>query len=111
MNPLAGLHGVEYMNTVHGASDNIEFLRFFVEAGSAAKIETARPAFEVGDIVVMDDCATHHFAGGEALPKWLNERNIELVYTPTHYLDFNPAEFVFNKMRSVMRYHSLGSNK
>ena len=89
------------MNTVHGASDTIEFLRFFGEAGSAANIETARPALEVGDIVVMDNCATHHFAGGEALQEWLNERNIELVYIST----FNPAEFVFNKMRSVMRYH------
>ena len=53
----------------------------------------------------MDICATHHFAGGEALQEWLSERNIELVYTPTYSSDFNPAEFVFNKMRSVMRYH------
>ena len=105
VNLLAGLHGIEYMNTVHGASDTLEFLRFFGEAGSAANIETARPALEVGDIVVMDNCATHHFAGGEALQEWLNERNIELVYTPTYSPDFNPAEFVFNKMRSVMRYH------
>jgi len=50
----------------------------------------------------MDNCATHHFAGG-ALQAWLNERNIELVYTPTYSPDFNPVEFVFNKMRSVMR--------
>lgn len=105
VNLLAGLHGIEYMNTVHGASDTLEFLRFFGEAGSAANIETARLALEVGDIVVMDNCATHHFAGGEALQEWLNERNIELVYTPTYSPDFNPAEFVFNKMRSVMRYH------
>ena len=103
VNLLAGLHGVECMNTVYGASDTIEFLRFFGEAGSAANIETARPALEVGDIVVMDNCATHHFAGGEALQEWLNES--ELVYTPTYSPDFNPAEFVFNKMRSVMRYH------
>ena len=53
----------------------------------------------------MDNCATHHFAGGEALQEWLNERNIELVYTPTYSPDFNPAESVFNKMRSVVRYH------
>ena len=62
------------------------------------------PALEVGDIVVMDNCPTHHFAGGEALQEWLSDRNIDLVYTPTYSSDFNPAEFVFNKMRSVMRY-------
>ena len=45
VNLLAGLHGVEYMNTVPGASDTMEFLRFFGEAGSAANIETARLDF------------------------------------------------------------------
>ena len=53
----------------------------------------------------MDNCATHHFASGEALQEWLNERNIELVYAPTYSPHFNPAESVFNKMRSVVRYH------
>jgi len=47
----------------------------------------------------QSNCATHHFAGG-ALQEWLNERNIELVYTPTYSPDFNPVEFVFNKMRT-----------
>ena len=104
VNLLAGLNGVEYMNTVQGASDTIHFLQFFGEAGNAANMEIGRPVLEVGDILVMDNCATHHFAGGEALQEWLNERNIELVYTPTYSPDFNPVEFVFNKMRSVMRY-------
>ena len=82
------------------------FFSFFGEAGNAANLETVRPALEVGDILVMDNCATHHFAGGEALQdlEWLNERNIELVYRPTYSPDFNPVEFVMNKMRSVMRY-------
>ena len=91
------------MNTVQGASDTIHFLQFFGEAGNAANMETGRPALEVRDILVMDNCGTHHFAGGEALQEWLNERNIELVYTPTYSPDFNPV-FFFNKMRSVMRF-------
>ena len=103
-NLLAGLNGVEYMNTVHGASDTISFLQFFAEAGNAANVETGRPALEVGDIIVLDNCPTHHFAGGEALRDWLSDRNIELLYTPTYSPDFNPVEFLFNKMRSVMRY-------
>ena len=43
------------------------FFIFFGEAGNAVNIETKRPALEVGDIVVMDNCPTHHYAGGEAL--------------------------------------------
>ncbi|KAK2549102.1 hypothetical protein P5673_030471 [Acropora cervicornis] len=105
VNPLAELHGVEYMNTVRDASDTIEFLRFFGEAGSPANVETASPTLEVGVIVAIDNCTTHHFAGREILQEWLNERNIELVYTPTYSPDFNPVEFVYNKMRRVMHYH------
>jgi len=80
------------------------FFIFFGEAGNVVNIETERPAVEVGDFVVMDNCLTHHFAGGEALQEWLSDRNVELVCTPTYSPDFNPAELVFNKMRSVMRY-------
>ena len=75
------------MNAVHGACDTTDFLHFFGEAGNAVNIETERPALEVGDIVVMDNCPIHHFAGGEALQEWLSDRNIELVYTPTYWPD------------------------
>ena len=105
VNLLAGLNGVEYINTIHGPSDTLVFLDFFGQAGKAANIETGRPAPEVGDIVVMDNCPTHHYAGGDALREWLGERNIELVYTPTYSPDFNPVEFVFNKMRTVMNFN------
>ena len=60
VNLLAGLNGVEYMNTVQGASDTIHFLQFFGEAGNAANMETGRPALEVGDILVM---AKHYKSG------------------------------------------------
>lgn len=92
------------MNTVNGASDTTDFPNFFGEAGNVVNIETERPALEIGDIVVMDNCPTHHFAGGEALQKLLSDCNIELVYTPIYFPDLNPTEFVFNKIRSVMRY-------
>lgn len=104
VNLLAGLNGVEYMNTVKGGSDTIDFLMFFGEAGSAANFQTGRPALEVGDIVVVDNCPTHHNDGGEALRSWLDDRGVELVYTPTYSPDFNPVEFVFNQMRTVMRH-------
>jgi len=91
------------MNTVHGASDSLEFLQFFGKAGNAGNVATGRPALEVGDVVVMDNCPTHHYAGGEALQEWLEERNVELVYTPTYSPDFNPVEFIVNKIRTVMR--------
>lgn len=80
VNLLAGLNGVEYVNTVHGASDTLAFLQFFGKAGNAAYITSGRPALEV---VVMDNCPTHHYPGGETLQEWLGERNVELVL-PLH---------------------------
>ena len=65
------------MNTVHGASDTIDFLQFFGEAGKAANVEIERTALEVE--VMKDNCPTHHFAGGEALCERLSDLNIELV--------------------------------
>lgn len=111
VNLSAGLNGVEYMNTVHGASDTIDFPNFFGEAGNVVNFETERPALEVGDIVVMDNCPTYHFAGGEALQKLLSDCNIELVYTPIYLPDLNPTEFVFNKIKSVMALRPVGTHE
>ena len=58
---------MEYMNTVPGASATIHFLRFFGERGDRQTWKLRRPALEVGDTIVMDNCSTHHYAGGEAL--------------------------------------------
>lgn len=104
LNLLAGLEGVVYANTVKGAANTIHMLQFFEEASRAANIVNGTPALEVGDIVVMDNCPTHHYEGGEILNEFLNEMGIELVYTPTYSPDFNPAEFVFAKIRTEMRY-------
>ena len=47
----------------------------------------------------MDNCPTHHHEGGCVLRDFLNDLNIEPVYSP----DFNPAEYVFGKLRTVMK--------
>ena len=52
----------------------------------------------------MDNCAFHHNKGGRVLNIFLNDIDIELVYMPVHSPDFNPAEYVFGKMRRLMNY-------
>ena len=104
LNLLAGLDGVLYANTVKGVANTVHMLRFFEEAAQAGNIVTQRPVLEYWDIVVMDNCPTHHYQGEEVLTEFLNEIGIELVYTPTYSPDFNPAEFVFGKIRTEMRY-------
>ena len=59
---------------------------------------------ELCDIVVLDNCPTHHYEGERNLESFLNGIEVELVYTPTYSPDFNPVEFVFSKMRTEMQY-------
>lgn len=106
VNLMCGLAGVAYMNIIDGGADTLDFLEFFGQAAEAENIY-GRPALEVGDIVVMDNCPTHHNLGGDVLKEFLSNMNIELVYMPAYSPDFNPAELVFCKIRTVMRYELL----
>lgn len=108
VNVLAGLEGVKYANIVDGASATIHFLNFWGEAANTGDIITGRPTLEVGDIVIMDNCATHHYDGGTMLERFLEEIGVELIYTPAYSPDFNPVEFVFSKMRTEMHYRQIG---
>lgn len=104
LNVLAGMEGVKYANIVDGPADTVDFLRFWEEAARAGDFMTGRPVLEVGDIIVMDNCPTHHNLGGQVLSDFLEDLGMELVYTPTYSPDFNPVEFVFSKMRNEMSY-------
>ena len=104
VNLMCGLTGVTYMNTVNGASNTFEFLQFFEEAYNSINPNTGRPCLEVGDIIVMDNCPFHHYEGGQVLRDFLDNLNIELVYMPSYGPDFNPAEYVFGKIKALLRY-------
>ena len=104
LNLLAGLDGVKYANIIDGASNTVEFLNFFEEAANAGDFSTGLPALNVGDTVVLDNCPIHHYDGERALEGFLNDMGIELIFTPTYSSDLNPVEFVFSKIRTVMRY-------
>ena len=98
---------MKYANIVDGASTTIHFLQFWGEAANAGDVITGRPALEVGDVVVKDNCATHHFDGGVNLVSFFDELEMELLYTPVYSPDFNPVEFVFSKMRTEMHYRLI----
>ena len=48
------------------------------------------PVFMAGDILVLDNCATHHNAGGFTLGQWLDTMGIDDVYLPTYSPELNP---------------------
>lgn len=104
VNLMCGLTGISYMNTVDGPSNTVEFIRFFEEAYNSVNPITGRPCLEVGDTVVMDNCPIHHHEGGNVLENFLQDLNIELVYMPAYSPDFNPAEYVFGKLKTLLSY-------
>lgn len=64
---MCSLNGNEYAKVINGASNTVEFLQFFEEAGQSVNVTTALPSLSVGDIIIMDNLSSHHYEGGEAL--------------------------------------------
>ena len=46
----------------------------------------------------------YHHEGGGVLSKFLDDVSIELVYMPAYSPDFNPAKYVFGKLKCVLQY-------
>lgn len=65
LNLLMGLQGVLYSNTVDGTSHTESFLNFWGEAYQN-RMPNGHPILHYGDIVVLDNCAIHHYEGGYA---------------------------------------------
>ena len=105
LNLLISVNGPEYYNILDGPTDTVTFWDFFWEASQAASEVTRRPALEVGDIVVMDNLAVHHYEGGQILEEVFAEMGIELLFTPTYSPDLNPVELCFNKIKTELNGH------
>lgn len=102
LNLLCDLEGVLYANTVEGSSDAITFLDFFEEAGRATT-DYGNPAIEFRDYIILDNCTSHRFETAQTLQRWLMLRGANLIFTPSLSLEFNAAEYCFNKMKTVLR--------
>lgn len=102
LNLLSGAEGIMYANTVNGASNTVKFLEFFAEASMNFQPD-GRPILEYGDHVILDNCAIHHFEAGQILGEWLDDIGCTLVYLPTYSPEFNPTEFVFNKLKTILK--------
>ena len=51
----------------------------------------------------MDNAPIHHNRAGEALGEWLDDISCTLVYFSTYSPEFNPAELVFNKLKTIQK--------
>ena len=109
LNLLVSLDGPAYYNLVDGSTNTAKFLTFFSEASEATNMSTGRPAIEVGDIIVMDNLAVHHYDEGFVLEEYFEEMGVELIFTPTYSPDLNPVELCFAKLNGELS-HSVHDN-
>jgi transposase len=58
------------------------------------------PTLRPGDIVVMDNLASHKKAG---VRNAIESAGAQLVYLPPYSPDFNPIELVFAKLKALLR--------
>jgi len=107
LNALCSLDGIEYADVVEGATDTMKFLEVFDQALEEVNVLTGQPVLQVGDILVMDNCSTHHYYGGEILEDCLADIVIELLYTPTYSTGLNPIEAAFGKIKCELNYNLI----
>ena len=70
LNMLVSLDGPEYYNLIDGATNTMQFLQVFEEAGNCVNLQTGRPCLQVGDIIVMDNFVR------TSLRRWGNSRSM-----------------------------------
>jgi transposase len=58
------------------------------------------PVLEKGDVVIMDNLATHKVAG---VLQTIEEAGARLVYLPPYSPDFNPIENMWSKVKQILR--------
>jgi len=102
LNLMCGLDGIIYANTINGTSNSLTFLNFFEEA-TRVFLQDGKPSYMYGDHIIMDNAAIHHHRAGQALGEWLDDIGCIAVYLPTYSPEFNPAENVFNKLKTILR--------
>ncbi len=96
------MNGPKNYSLINAPTNTVCFLQFFEEASETVNVLTGRPCLAVGDIIVMDNLASHHFEGGEILENWLHGMGIELLYTPSYSQDLDPVEFRFGKIKGQL---------
>ena len=72
---------------------NGEWFKAYIE-------QVLAPTLSAGDIVVMDNLASHKVKG---VRKAIAARGAELIYLPAYSPDLNPIEQVFAKLKALLR--------
>ena len=63
-------------------------------------IQGLSPTLQKGDLVIMDNLATHKVSG---VVEAIEEAGARLLYLPPYSPDFNPIENMWSKIKQILR--------
>lgn len=86
------LRGFQAFNMCDGPVDGLRFLSFLEHH--------LVPKLEPGDVVIMDNCRTHHIAPVEQLICQVGAR---VLYLPPYHPELNPIEEAWSKIKHLLR--------
>lgn len=89
---VLGLDGIQAPWLLDGALDG-EAFRLYVK-------EVLAPVLQPGDLLVLDNLATHKVAG---IIEMVEARGAQLVCLPPYSPDFNPIERCWSKLKTYLR--------
>ena len=99
---LLGLDGTVFSTFVDGACNQVEFLRFFDEAGTSFN-DDGTAVLQPGDVVVVDNATINRFDAERVLRQFFNNIGVKFIFLPKYSPDMNPIEFAFNFIRTMLK--------
>ena len=66
------------------------------------------PALRPGEVVILDNLATHKIRG---VREALESAGTRLLYLPPYSPDFNPIEPMWSKIKQILRRHAPRTNE
>jgi transposase len=87
-----GLHGIEAVMTIEGATDG-EVFHAYAE-------QVLGPTLRPGDIVVLDNLSAHKTT---AIREVIQGRGAQLLYLPPYSPDLAPIEQAWSKIKTCLR--------
>ena len=103
MNLMCGLDGIIYANTINGTSNSMTFINFFEEASHVFLPDAWQSTVHLRRSYHNGQCSNSSNRVGDALGEWLDDIGCSLVYLITYSPEMNPAEYVFNKLKTRLK--------
>lgn len=105
---LCGLNGKVFGKVTEGNSDTYTFITFILEA-LQSHTDDGELIIQPNFTLVGDNAKIHRYRGEELLHEFLDPFNVDIVFLPVSSPCFNPCEFAFSFLKTMLKREPLSS--